>query len=619
MMRLTTVVSIAALCLCAIGCTGAPDPDSFGEGTRLRIVVDKVMQPTAGWHTEQWMVQEAADAGFNVFCPRRARDLDEVRDVTRWCQEADILHIPWMRGTLGAALDNPEADGKRMVWKSGVEDELWSPNSDEFWEWTTEKILDYAQISAEMPALFGVFLDYENYAKGPNCYDLSYDDIIMGEFAEAQEIELPELELGERRTWLEEQGLHEQFEAFQVAHWRERCRTLREAVDEINPEFQFCIYPAPGTKFMREAAFPEWTSEEAPVIWADAFTYGRKTSFLPQSGALEQGRRGLQSRMESVEEFGLPYIYTGGIDPVVSGADPEYSGKNAVMISSITDGYWIFYEGPKYDTTHPDYFQWFTWANSAIAAGEFERQHEPRETPDPWAFGGIGTDDEIGFAPDETGIGEAVELPAVRMRRTNLVLLAANAGQPVEIVAQSYRIGDSELPITWEARNMNWEMLAEGEVAFGEPGTISFTPEEDGLHALVLMAGGSAYTLDETNVPVAIYGGRGARTIGGPWKLYFHVPEDAQNFKIGARGWRQETVRLNVYDPSGEMVATDQTTPTDSHAAVEPEIGDGAGQVWTLEIARADTGLTLEDVQLSMEGDVPPVLSIIPEHVFKKR
>jgi hypothetical protein len=343
MMTTMRLLSIAAIVgICAMGCSAQIDPDQFGDEVKIKLVVDKVMQPTAGWHTEQWMVDEAADAGFNVFSPRRPNDLAEVRDVTRWCAEAGILHTPWMRGTLAAAADNAEADGRRMVWASGLVDDLWSPNSDELWDWMTDKIVSYAQISAEDPTLFGVFLDYENYAKGPNCYDLSYDDIIMGEFAEDQGIELPELEFGARKSWLEEQGLHDQFEQFQVAHWRERCRALREAVDAINPQFRFIIYPAPGTKLMVEAAFPEWTSEEAPVIFADAVTYGRRPSFLPQSGALDKGRRVLTERMTTIDEIGLPYLYTGGIDPVVGGADPEFSGKNAVMISELTDGYWIF-------------------------------------------------------------------------------------------------------------------------------------------------------------------------------------------------------------------------------------------------------------------------------------
>jgi hypothetical protein len=39
-----------------------------------RILVDKVMQPEGGWHTEEWMVAEAAAAGFNVWSPRQGND-----------------------------------------------------------------------------------------------------------------------------------------------------------------------------------------------------------------------------------------------------------------------------------------------------------------------------------------------------------------------------------------------------------------------------------------------------------------------------------------------------------------------------------------------------------------
>ncbi|MFW5868004.1 MAG: hypothetical protein ACOCX2_09325, partial [Armatimonadota bacterium] len=601
-MRTRLLTVIVALSLAVVGCNAQmPSPDDFGDEVKLRILVDKVMQPEAGWHTEQWMVEEAADAGFNVFSPRRANDLAEVRDVTRWCEEAGMLHIPWMRGTLAVAPDNAEADGRRMVEASGLVDDLWSPNSDELWDWMTEQIVDYAEIGVEMPALFGVFLDYENYAKGTNCYPLSYDMIIMEMFAADQGVDLPELAPAERAPWLEEQNLDEAFEAFQVAHWRERAADLREAVRAVNPQFQFCMYPAPGTKMMLEAVFPEWTSEEVPVILADHITYGRRTSFLPQSGALEQARRLLTERRATVDEIGLPYLYISGIDPVVGGADPEYSGKNAVMISDLTDGYWIFYEGPKYDTTHPEYFQWFTWANEAIAQGEFERQHEPRETPDPWAFSGIGGEGELGFGPDESCIGQTMELTPVKLRRSNLALVSAKAGEPVEVVAQSHRVGASELPIVWEARDMSWELLAEGEVAFGEPGTISFTPEEDGIYAIPLSSGGSSVTLDSSNVPIGIYGARGMRTIGGPYTLYFHVPEGTESFSIGGRSAGQETVRLNIYDPSGAVAATDQTTPTDERCTATAEVPEGMdGAIWTLEIARADTGVTLEDVSLSM-------------------
>lgn len=360
----------------------------LGRTVKFKILVDKVMQPEAGWHTEEWMVKEAADAGFNVFSPRRANDLAEVRQVTEWCAKYGILHLPWMRGSLAVSLTAPEAAGKRMVWASGAEQELWSPNSDAFWEWTNELILEYARISKEMPALFGVFLDYENYApgmKGGNCYSLSYDSDILSRFAAAQGIAIPELAPEDRYPWLTAQGLHDEFEAFQIAHWRERARTLRAAVDAIDPTFQFCIYPAPGTPFMIEALYPEWATEAAPLILADATTYGR-SAILPHDEALAANRDALVANRQFAESTGIPMFYTGGIDPAVKGADPEFSGRNAAMISQVTDGYWIFYEGPTYSGTHPEYFKWFAAAHKAIDAGNWDWAWAPRETPDSWGL-----------------------------------------------------------------------------------------------------------------------------------------------------------------------------------------------------------------------------------------
>ena len=236
----------------------APPREQLGREVKLCIVVDKDMQPEEKWKTEEWMIEETANAGFNVFSPRIGfDDLDAVRKVTEWCEKHGIYHMPWMRGSLTAP-DGPEANGKRMVWANGIEQPLWSPNADEFWTWTEKYILEYAKMSAENRHIMGVFLDYENYAPGRsgNLYSLSYDDIILGKFAASQKLDLPELALDAREAWLNEQGLHDAFEAFQVNHWRERCRRLRQQVDAHDPTFQFCIYPAPGTPFMVQATYP---------------------------------------------------------------------------------------------------------------------------------------------------------------------------------------------------------------------------------------------------------------------------------------------------------------------------------------------------------------------------
>ena len=621
--RMLTIMLMLSLCTIG-GYAEPPTRDQLGRDVKLKILVDKVLQPVSGWTTEEWMVQEVAEAGFNVFSPRRGHDdLDAVRQVTEWCEAHGIYHQVWLRGTLRIPDDEvPEAEGRMLVWRNGNEQVLWSPNADEFWDWTTEWVLEYARISAENPHLIGVFLDYENYAPRPRMsgtvYDLSYDRMTLDMFAEAQGVEIPELANEDRHQWLVDNELYDAFDAWQINHWRERCRTLREAVDAIDPDFQFCMYPAPGSRFMLEAAFPEWTSERAPVIFADAVTYGRRTSFLPESGALLEGRRALTERQARVEEMGLQFIYTGGIDPVVAGADPEYSGKNAVMISDITDGYWVFYEGTRYDTGHPDYFHWFTWANEAIAAGDFEKQHTPRQTRDPWAFTGIGDDGQIGFRPDEAMIGQTVEFPEVLLRRQNLLLFEARAGREVAIEATTRQIGAHRADLDWEARDMTWEVVGSGVIPHGEEGTISFTPEEDGVYALRILAGSSAYRLISANVPVGIFGGAWINIIYGAERLYFHVPQDIESFTINTRGFGSETVRMNVYDPEENVVATDQTTPVDTRFNLTVEVGDRGGETWALELTEADEG-AWEDMAFRLNTDLPPVLSLIPEHVFVTR
>ncbi|MBM3475688.1 MAG: hypothetical protein FJX75_20680 [Armatimonadetes bacterium] len=591
----------------------------LGRKEKLRILVDKVMQPERNWVTEEWMVRETAEAGFNVYSPRHGFDKpDAVRQVTDWCAQYGIYHLPWMRGTLEAPT-GPEADGKRLVWGSGGEQSLYSPNADEFWEWTTKYIVEYAKLSKESPHLFGVFLDYENYSARSegNCYDLSYDDVILAKFALSvgADPRVRPLPLSERKKWLEDQGLLDAFAEFQVNHWRERCRTLRQAIDAIDPTFRFCIYPAPGTPFMVKACYPEWATEQAPLILADPWTYGRPSRFLPQRESLEGNLRKLQDGMKIPREAGIPFIYAGGIDPVVAGADPEFCGKNAVMISEATDGYWIFYEGPAYNTTHPEYFKWFGWANEHIRQGAFAAWHEPREEPENWALGIFGSPGaQIKLVPPPV-TGEKITFPKVTMRGENLLFVAAKQGRPVEIALRNIQVGNYTSLLAWELRNPKMENVAKGMIEHKGEGTATFTPEMDGLYLLGLSAGSCSYSVLSSNAPLAILAAEGVGLIGPQERLYFSVPAGLSEFTLSAKGAGVETVRVTVFDPSGAQVATDQTTPAEQSVTLKVPTGASAGQTWSLSTSRADQGV-LEDQTLRLDPKLPPVLSLSPSHAF---
>jgi hypothetical protein len=611
------ILAVIGMAMCA-PTAGPTAREDLGRTVKFAILVDKVMQREAKGTTEEWMVKEAAEAGFNVYSPREGHErLDEVRQVAEWCRKYGIYHMPWMRGSLPAP-DGPRADGKRVLWANGIEQPLWSPNSDEFWEWTSKYIIEYARISVKNEHLIGIFLDYENYAprRQGDLYSLSYDNIIMRKFARAQNLDLPELAPKKRRSWLEARGLHKEFETFQIAHWRERTRALRQAVDELNSAFQFCVYPAPGTPFILEAIYPEWATETAPLILADASVYGRFSRFLPHKEALKDNRRKLLERMRVPKKRGISFIYVGGIDPVVQGADPEFSGKNAITISDVTNGYWVFYEGPTYgEKDHTDYWKWFRWANQAIAGRDFVRQYEPRKIPDDW---GLKILDKLGdtsrlAAP--TAKEARIGFPSASLRGDNIMLIAASADSNLELVLRNKPVGRYHAPLVWNLRRPNRTTLAFGSIPHGETGTVAFRSDRDGIYLLGVSAGRGAYSVIRSNAPIGLYAGDKLAFISGAKRLYFQVPNGLKDFTLEAKGWRVETVRVNVYDPDQERVATGQTTPRRPMAIIRVPVGDRPTGTWSLEITQADEGV-LEDNSIKLGPNLPPVLSFLPQHVF---
>jgi len=383
--KILSRASALALAVMMLGQPAGSQQVTEAAAEKLRVLVDKVLMASNDWVMTEAHVEEIAAAGFNVVTPRRGNDdIGEVRRIAALANRYGMRHMPWMRATLLVPEDEPADSGKRLVWADGTQQDLYSPNAEELWEWMSRRILDYARASIDAPALMGVFLDFENDAPRAqsDAYALSYDNRILEQFGRASGIDVPQLPPAERKRWLEDHGHDHAFADFQVASWRRRCRLLRQAVDEINPRFQFCVHPAPGTFFIERAVWPEWTSQRAPLILADATTHGRPAGLVPHDQALVANRKRIEPRPQRVDVE--PFRYIGGIDPIVKGADPEFSGKNAVMLADVTDGYWVFYEGPAYDGDHRDYFRWFTWANETIAAGRFEAQHEARETADPW-------------------------------------------------------------------------------------------------------------------------------------------------------------------------------------------------------------------------------------------
>jgi hypothetical protein len=336
---------------------------------------------------------------------------------------------------------------------------------------------------------------------------------------------------------------------------------------------------------------------------------------LPQSEALQANRQKLQDGMKIPQEAKIPFVYSGGIDPVVRGADPEFCGKNAVMISELTGGYWVFYEGIKYDKEHPDYFQWFKWANDQINGGRLQAWHEPRQTPEQWALDVFNkADGEIKVvAPPVTE--KELKFGKVIMRGDNLMLVAAKRGQPVEVALRNVPIARYESMLVWDLRNTNLKKMASGAIPHNKEGTVRFTPDADGIYLLGASAGSCAYSVVSANVPVGILTTDGASLIHVAEQMYFHVPKGVGEFGITATGRGAETVRVNVFNPEGKQVATGQTTLGTETVEIKVPVGDNAGKTWSMVTAKADEGV-VEDYSIRLSTGLPAVLSLAPEQVF---
>jgi len=618
------VVCLGMAVLTGLASAGAAERierDDLGRGVKLKILVDKVLTRVGKGKTEEWMIADTAKAGFNVWSRRvRTKDLSDVRETAAWCRKHGIYYIPWMRGGLGIPR-GAEPDDRCIVWATGVKAPLWSPNSDELWDWLHSQIVEMAKISAENPHLMGVFLDFENYAPGPYLYPLSYDGVILNAFAKARGLNLPELKPEQRRDWLQKQGLHDDFEAFQIEHWRERCRKLRQAVDKYNPAFQFCIYPAPNvTLFLRKAAIPEWATEKAPVIFGDPSTYS-KSPYQSEAEVVKLHRQRLEKTNRMAREFGVPFMHVGGTDPAVAN-DAEFCGKNAILCSELSDGYWVFYEGVKFDGDHPEFFKWWTWANEQIDAGNFAAQYAERKTPEDLSLrmNVPATLDLKGFiAPPFTGKTVEYDAPP-KMRFINLFLVSGQAGKEIRIEVRNTQVGpDRPAPLVWKVLDDNQEVIASGSVPTASDGVITFTPARDGICLLGMSSGACFSSVLRSNAPVGVIGGEPIRLrlFGGAQRLYFHVPAGAEGVEVSTTVNHDNAVQVTLYNPAGKKVASELASPAQATAVLQAVPGEHADAVWALEIGQAPGAGRFAGNVTRLGKGLPPVFSFRPDQVFR--
>jgi hypothetical protein len=585
--------------------------NALGDTDKFRVLVDKVLSRSNDWVLTESHVREIKEAGFNVVVPRiGGTDMDRVRRVANMAGKHGLFYMAWMRGTLATRM------GPRVVWENGVTQDLYSPNTDELWDWMTENILGHARIAVQNPAVVGTFLDFENYApqRVRNCYFLSYDDRILREFAQASGLTLPALEPAQRKRWLVDNRHHEAFERFQIESWRMRCRELRRKIDAVNPNHQLIVYPI-GTLFLDEAIYPTWPTEKSPLVIADHTTYGRRGE-LPHFKALLANRTRLRENRDAAQAHNVPLLYMGGIDPVVQGADPEFCGKNAVMIAEVTNGYWVFYEGPEYEGTHPAYFKWFTWANRAIVNGDVELWKQPRQEPDPALQAEREILDQFCAMEVKPLATEPIRpdqlRDAFRTRGKNYFCVLLQQGEVLSGTVEIDRIGtyDSVGEIT--VYGPDKDAVLATKIEPGATQKLHLKADKPGLHVLVVDSGRNAARLRIANRYFCLLTNQPINLIGAQPAGWFLPSCGASSCRIELSSPSPgETVLATIFDSADNKLKKADTV-THKQVSIQVDMLEAAqGKPLSLRLEKASKG-TLEDVTLAFGPGSGPFLATGP-------
>jgi hypothetical protein len=618
MHRLLLVLVGSTILLPAIvAAQDAEDPLAWIDRDRLRTAYFYANPPA------EEKVQQLVDAGMNAMILKATPD-----KALPFLQEAKKHE--GMHTFLAVNFSiNAEQEGLRQaVLADGRVERYACPLEERFWEDHLLKgMLERAELGND-PTLQvdGLWIDFELYATvtGQRYYtNACYCDYCMAEFARGKGIELPELANAERRPWLVEQGRAEEYTQFLQDRVQELATDVREQVHAVNPNLLLGFYPTPHDWQLVGVA-RAFSTERLPIIlWATDSYGGGGPDRVPDDWR------------EQYEALGINARYCAGM------LLRSYSAKNLAAYiyhtSAECDGYWLFTTytlwkpeeertGDYYLAagTDEEYWQAIARGNRELDLLAADPEHE--------------TDLEIGIEPivyhplakpEMKRRVEALELPEVTgevvqygeawLRGTNLLLIAAEAGTPVEIEVDFEQVGAGTDMIKWEVSAQDGTRAANGQGEVGADTTISFTPEVSGLHYALLSASGSKFALRSANAPVGLYAGSRLHFIGAVERLYFAAPEEAAEFAVLAEGSNgRERTRINLYTPDGQLCGTAQSGAEDFTAPVTALPGDFAGQVWSLEITRADEQI-LEDNTLTLPEPLAPAVSLAPEHVFRMR
>ena len=337
------------------------------ETESYRILVDKVFSrnPTRSLLDEDY--QKVKDMGFNVLCPRGSgKNITMMNRDLKWCRKLNLKFLPWLRGTLSTPVNSELC----LTSFTRTSSPLYPPTSEVWQEYMIKWLSTYAKIQQKEPALIGVFLDFEHYAKPKimEPYDYSYDTSNIAQYQK---------ETG--NSVANDQKRNLDFERWQRNKWHKQCSTLASKIKSITPKFKFFIYPGITTPFLKVFS-SEMQKQGFKIYSAGARTYDTP-AFYSNEGVYNWTSKVTEKASARTSRTLSQAKYLGGLDPIVKGNSPHIMEIKMCSIAKNCAGYWIFFEGFKrQDPILNDYYAGFTRANKSIVDRTYKVSFQAKKT-----------------------------------------------------------------------------------------------------------------------------------------------------------------------------------------------------------------------------------------------
>jgi len=335
-----------ATCALALGMVGLACQAAWAEeGTQAewiraqRMRAEYVYTPVPE-ATDEQLLTTVRDIGFNtVIAENDGYEFESVREVAVAAEQHGLHFFSSALFRGGPEVERVIEKGTRhYVNANGVEAPKGGcPLDVRLWEATIfDRTMPLVEYSKDHPLVAGFISDIENYGgNGPfNILDFCYCEGCLTDFFKARGMsdDVKAIPAPERKKWLESKELLEPFKQWEMQQVEKVCRSQRERVDTINPDFllgallEYCHVWARDP--LGWAMAKGFATERAPFIIMPEETYGGFKVSIPEFYG-------------DAEERGVPVLLVPGFWPRQH--MPMKLITHLYLDATSADGYWLWY------------------------------------------------------------------------------------------------------------------------------------------------------------------------------------------------------------------------------------------------------------------------------------